>query len=199
MAQLLFFRGDEKLIEYRLSGGRMSIGRADSCDVALPGEAISRTHCFVVQRDGAYEVIDRSRHGITVDGRSVKRAEITDGAELGIGGFRVLLKTEQSTPAPTAEVIADRGHELVMDADNSAVVVERSCSRSSPDRTRASESSKEPHERRAPSLGHSLLGRIDHGGPLLRTSRSGASWLSLARVRSTSRANGCGPSRPLRG
>ena len=125
MAQLLFFRGDEKLIEYRLSGGRMSIGRADSCDVALPGEAISRTHCFVVQRDGAYEVIDRSRHGITVDGRSVKRAEITDGAELGIGGFRVLLKTEQSTPAPTAEVIADRGHELVMDADNSAVVVER--------------------------------------------------------------------------
>ena len=88
-------------------------------------KAISRTHCFVVQRDGTYEVIDRSRHGITVDGRSVKRAEITDGAELGIGGFRVLLKTEQSTPAPTAEVIADRGHELVMDADNSAVVVER--------------------------------------------------------------------------
>ena len=69
MAQLLFYRGDEKLIEYRLAGGRTSIGRADSCDVALPGDAISRTHCFVVQRDGAYEVIDRSRHGITVDGQ----------------------------------------------------------------------------------------------------------------------------------
>ena len=125
MAQLLFYRGDEKLIEYRLSGGRTSIGRADSCDVALPGDAISRTHCFVVQRDGGYEVIDRSKHGITVDGRPSKRASLVDGSELGIGGYRVLLRTEQVTPAPTAEVIPDRGHELVMDAGNSAVVVER--------------------------------------------------------------------------
>ena len=125
MAQLLFYRGDEKLIEYRLSGGRTSIGRADSCDVALPGDAISRTHCFIVQRDGAYEVIDRSRHGITVDGRPVKRAMLADGTELGVGGFRVTLRTEQSTPAPTAEVIPDRGHERVMDADNNGVVVER--------------------------------------------------------------------------
>ena len=124
MAQLLFFRGDERLIEYRLSGGRVSIGRADSCDVALPGDAISRTHCFITQRDGAYEVIDRSRHGITVDGRSVKRALLEHGSEIGIGGYRVLLRTEGTVAGPTEEAIPDRGYELVMDAGNDALVVE---------------------------------------------------------------------------
>ena len=124
MAQLLFFRGDEKLIEYRLSGGRVSIGRADSCDVALPGDAISRTHCFVTQRDGVFEVIDRSRHGITVDGRNIKRAQLGDGSEIGIGGYRVLLRTGGAIAEPTEEAIPDRGYELVMDAGNDALVVE---------------------------------------------------------------------------
>ncbi len=125
MAQLMFFRGEEMLFEYRLAAGRMSIGRADSCDVALPGEAISRTHCFVSMSDGEVEVIDRSRHGITVDGRAVRRAPLKDGSELGIGGFRVVLRTGTSTPLATSEVISDRVHERVMDADNGAVIVER--------------------------------------------------------------------------
>lgn len=125
MAQLVFLRGDEKLIEYRLSGGRISIGRADSCDVALPGEAISRTHCFVVQRDGSYEVVDRSRHGITVDGQRVKRGALRDGSEIGIGGYRVFLRTDAEVAGPTAEAIPDRAYEVVMDAGNEAVVVER--------------------------------------------------------------------------
>ena len=127
MAQLLFFRGDEKLIEYRLGSSRVSIGRADSCDVALPGEEISRTHCFVVQRDGCFEVIDRSRHGITVDGLSVKRSALVDGSELGVGGYRVLLKLDPSVAGPTSEAVPDRGYELVMDAGSDGLVVEHAC------------------------------------------------------------------------
>ena len=107
MANLLFYRGEEKLIEYRLQSGRTSIGRADSCDVAIPGEAVSRTHCFVVQRGDAFEVIDRSRHGITIDGQSAKRAILSDGTEIGLGGYRIVFRTSVEVAAPTAET---QGH-----------------------------------------------------------------------------------------
>ena len=123
MANLLFYRGEEKLIEYRLQSGRTSIGRADSCDVAIPGEAISRTHCFVVQRGDAYEVIDRSRHGITVDGRTVKRSGLTDGTEVGLGGYRIVFRTTVEVAEPTAETVPDRGYEVVVGAGVESLVV----------------------------------------------------------------------------
>ncbi|MAY81209.1 MAG: AAA family ATPase [Deltaproteobacteria bacterium] len=125
MAQLLFYRGEQKLIEYRLQAGRTSIGRADNCDVALPGEAVSRTHCFVVRRGDAYEVIDRSRHGITVDGQNINRAELRDGSEIGLGPYRIVLKLESEQAGPTAEAVADRGFEVVVDTGSQAVVIER--------------------------------------------------------------------------
>ena len=47
MATLQIFRGETPLLEYRLHVGRFVIGRADTCDVALPDEQVSRTHCFL--------------------------------------------------------------------------------------------------------------------------------------------------------
>lgn len=125
MAHLLFFRGEDKLIEYRLTGGRISIGRADSCDVALPGETISRTHCFVEERQERFRVIDRSRHGITVDGETVNKAELRDGSEIWMGPYRVVLRLDGAVVGPTAEAIADRGHEVMVGADEGSIVVER--------------------------------------------------------------------------
>jgi len=125
MAHLQFYRGEDKLIEYRLTAGRMSIGRADSCDVALPGETISRTHCFVEQREGAFRVIDRSKHGITVDGKTEKRAPLVDGSEIWMGPYRVVLRVDGAVAGPTAEAISDRGHEVMVGADAGSVVVER--------------------------------------------------------------------------
>ena len=125
MASLLFYRGEEKLIEYRLQSTRTSIGRADTCDVALPGESISRTHCFVVQREGGFEVIDRSRHGISVGGQPVKRIALTDGDEIGLGGYRVVFRAERNGVPPAAESVPDRAFEVVVDAGVDAVVVER--------------------------------------------------------------------------
>jgi DNA-binding NtrC family response regulator len=125
MAHLQFYRGEDKLIEYRLTAARTSIGRADSCDVALPGETISRTHCFVEQRDGAFRVIDRSRHGIKVDGKLEKRAPLQDGSEIWMGPYRVVLRVDGAVAGPTAEAIPDRGHEVMIGAAKGSVVVER--------------------------------------------------------------------------
>ncbi len=125
MAHLLFYRGEEKLIEYRLPPGRTTIGRSDSCDVALPGETISRTHCFVERLDEGFRVMDRSRHGLTVNGQTVKRSVLEDGAEIGMGAYRVQLKTDRETAGPTADAVHDHGHEVVIDADATGLVVER--------------------------------------------------------------------------
>jgi two-component system response regulator HydG len=125
MAHLLFFRGEEKLIEYRLPPGRTTIGRADSCDVALPGDSISRTHCFVDRQDSGFQVIDRSRHGIQLNGQTVKKADLEDGSEICMGPYRIQLKTGRETPGPTAEPVHDHGHEVVVNADGGSLVVER--------------------------------------------------------------------------
>ena len=127
MAQLLFYRGEEKLIEYRLQPGRTSIGRADTCDVAIPGEAVSRTHCFIIWRGEKVEIVDRSRHGVTVDGRAVKRGELHDGAEMGLGPYRMVLRMTSDLALPTAEAIPERGYEMVVDAGADTLVIEHAC------------------------------------------------------------------------
>lgn len=125
MAHLLFFRGEEKLIEYRLPPGRTTIGRADSCDVALPGDTISRTHCFVERRTDGFRVVDRSRHGITVDGVVVDRAVLVDGQEVCLGAYRIQLKVDSQMAGPTAEAVHDHGHEVVVNADAESMMIER--------------------------------------------------------------------------
>ena len=125
MAQLMFFRGEDKLIEYRLQSGRISIGRSDGCDVALPGAAVSRTHCFVERRADSVRVIDRSRHGITVDGKRVERADLADGSEIAMGPYRIQLRLVAEHAGPTADAVPDRSHEVVVGADPDALLVER--------------------------------------------------------------------------
>jgi DNA-binding NtrC family response regulator len=125
MARLVFYRGENKLVEYRLPPGRTSIGRSDGCDVALPGGEISRTHCLVERRGSEVHVMDRSRHGITVDGEQVSRALLTEGAEIGMGPYRVQLQLKADVPEPTAEAVGDQEHEVVVSADADKLVVER--------------------------------------------------------------------------
>ena len=158
MAQLVFFRGEEKLIEYRLQPGRTSIGRADSCDVAVPGESVSRTHCFVVWRGDTIEVIDRSRHGLTVDGKPVTRCSIQDGAELGLGPYRVVLRMQADRALPTAEVGADRGLEVVVGAGANTMVVEHAYVMvDAGPRRRVSENlEKKPYEHWSSHIGYSV-------------------------------------------
>ena len=64
MARLMFFRGEDLLIEYRLRAGRTAIGRSDTSDVALPGEEISRTHCLI---DGQGDEWERFVNSLTTN------------------------------------------------------------------------------------------------------------------------------------
>ena len=47
MSTLIFFTNQQQLFEFQLSNARSLIGRSDSCDIALPGETLSRIHCVI--------------------------------------------------------------------------------------------------------------------------------------------------------
>ena len=126
MARLLFYRGGQLLIEYRLQPGRTTIGRSDTSDVALPGEEISRTHALIDGRGDRWEIVDRSRHGTRLDGAPIKRAELRDGARLEMGPYTVEVRLHGDPAAEsTADVVPERGHELVLATGEGGLHVER--------------------------------------------------------------------------
>ena len=93
MARLLFYRdpvvpppavgagrGAEKpLFVARLRQTRTRIGRVDDCDVVLPDDAVSRSHCLIDQLDGVYVALDRSSNGTYLNGERMQRSQLADG------------------------------------------------------------------------------------------------------------------------
>ena len=117
MASLVFYRAEERLVEYRLRPGSNTIGRADSCDVALPGDEISRTHCLIQGKEGEWTLVDRSRHGTWIGGTRIQRHALAARDVFVVGQFRVAFRESEGDPAPTAEQEPDRTHELIIDTD----------------------------------------------------------------------------------
>ena len=107
MPQLHFFDRARPLFVVVLRAGRTVIGRADHCDVALPSEAISRVHCVIEQRAEGARLVDRSRHGTTLNGvRISESAELADGDEIGVGEFHVryVMHDDGQSRTPTSSV-----------------------------------------------------------------------------------------------
>ncbi len=126
MPALRFFRGTDLLAEYRLRPGRTTIGRADQCDVALPGETISRVHCVVQGRRDEWEILDRSRHGLTVDDRPVDgKATLQEGSVITFGPYRVEVSLTSREARPTAPQEPEQTHEILLGNDKDGLRVER--------------------------------------------------------------------------
>jgi len=85
MPQLHFHTNGRDLFVHPLREGRTVIGRSDRCDIALPGEAISRIHCALERRIEGWWLHDRSRHGIKVNGVAVERHLLADQDEIVLG------------------------------------------------------------------------------------------------------------------
>ena len=126
MPNLLFFRQGEKLLEHHLPPGRTTIGRADTCDIALPGDSISRTHCFIDGRGKEWTIQDRSRHGTWLNGeRLSERTALSIADRLQIGDFEILFAEAEAEAAPTADALPARTHEEVIDSARDALHVEQ--------------------------------------------------------------------------
>jgi transcriptional regulator with AAA-type ATPase domain len=120
VALLELTRGDRVVLRYRLRSGRTVIGRSDRCDVALPSDSLSRTHC-VVDEDAGWWLTDRSRHGTFVDGRRIEgRVRLELGATFTLGDYAVRLRDDAPTASATMTRLATPAdfEELVEVADD---------------------------------------------------------------------------------
>jgi pSer/pThr/pTyr-binding forkhead associated (FHA) protein len=79
--------------EYRFHSGVVSLGRDSLQDVVLDNPSVSRQHCKL-RISGERAVIEdlRTPNGTTVNSRSIRRAELRPGDEIGIGKFTVLFR-----------------------------------------------------------------------------------------------------------
>ncbi|HZZ84953.1 MAG TPA: sigma 54-interacting transcriptional regulator [Anaeromyxobacteraceae bacterium] len=111
MAELAFFRHGEELLRVAV-GEKVAVGRAPECDVALPDPALSRVQAVVERRGERYHLVDRSGRGTRLGGAAVAEAPLDDGAELSLGGWRVLFRAGEP---PGAELTRQDGLTAVRD------------------------------------------------------------------------------------
>ncbi|MCB9529285.1 MAG: FHA domain-containing protein [Myxococcales bacterium] len=70
----------------------LSLGSDRRCDVVLADDSIEPEHVRIERlADGHFRIIDRSTHGLLLDGRSIAEGRLRDGARVGFGqiGLRV--------------------------------------------------------------------------------------------------------------
>ena len=143
MPELAFFRHGEELLRVALTDCT-SVGRAPECDVSLPDPGLSRLQAQVERRGDGFFLKDRSGRGTSVGGEIVSEAQLSDGAEIGLGAWRALFRAspaaddgvthvgagtsvraagEAPRPGPARLRVRERGRErvLALDADSLTV------------------------------------------------------------------------------
>lgn len=74
----------------RLTGERLTMGRSNSNDIVLDDVNVSRFHAEIVASGDVLELRDlHSRCGTRLNGRPIKNTVIRNGAEVGIGPYRL--------------------------------------------------------------------------------------------------------------
>jgi transcriptional regulator with AAA-type ATPase domain len=135
MAHLQFREGDRLLFMHQLQPGRTMIGRSDRCDVALPSDSVSRTHCILERRTEGWWIQDRSRHGTMVNGETVRRSLLADGDDLVLGIYTArfsLGATEDlthSAPTATRPPPMPAVHEELVDVTDNEIALSRAAIR----------------------------------------------------------------------
>jgi len=89
----------DQALTFRLRPGHVkTAGRSSRSDFVIEAPLVSRLHCrFTVSTEGSVEVQDLdSTNGTWVNGESVQRATLSEGAVLKIGRAELMLERDQS-------------------------------------------------------------------------------------------------------
>lgn len=122
MSTLVFSLQEQPIFEFKMSSEHISIGRSDTCDVALPGEGLSRHHCHLQRRGPRWLLVDRSKHGTFVNGQRIQRAPLSIGDRFELGPYSVELTAGQRTENETTAILSPKHHEFVVACDEQLVV-----------------------------------------------------------------------------
>ena len=123
MTTLVFSVKKQRLFEFKLTSQHVSIGRSDSCDVALPGEGLSRQHCTLSRRGHRWMLTDTSKHGTFIGDEKITKRVVAVGSSFQIGPYLVTLQQSTQTAEETA-VFSPKHHEFIVVCDD-ALIVER--------------------------------------------------------------------------
>ena len=105
MPRLILTLGGRTVMEHRLRDGRTVIGRSDACDFTIPGETISRTHCVVQSGQEGWQLIDRSRHGVQVNGSTIEGShDLEAGDRIALDEYVLEFARGGKRAGPTASV-----------------------------------------------------------------------------------------------
>jgi DNA-directed RNA polymerase subunit RPC12/RpoP len=85
--------GEGEVRTFHLEVGWTKIGRCERAEICLDDPSVSRRHAMIATDEGRSPRIldDRSLNGLFVNGRKVDWTELSDGDELTIGRYRLVL------------------------------------------------------------------------------------------------------------
>lgn len=90
--RMLVLLDPERPIKYPLFKETMTIGRAESCDIQLVNDFLSRVHARIVSAPNGVAIEDvESRNGIRVNEKDVKRQALRNGDIIELGPMRFRL------------------------------------------------------------------------------------------------------------
>jgi hypothetical protein len=97
--------GDTTIADMDLPIGKISLGRAESNDIRLDSQYISRHHCQILTT-AHYAVIEdlQSQNGIMVGGRRVSVHRLRHGDKVGLGEHKLLFSVSESAKPASATV-----------------------------------------------------------------------------------------------
>lgn len=121
MFYLQFQQNKSVLFDYKLRSRRIRIGRSDTCDIALPGEAISRLHCQLEQRSGQWILSDHSTYGTFIEGKRLKKQVLVEGDTFSLGEYVISLRVLEDKLSETTEVFSARSYEFVRGGANNPI------------------------------------------------------------------------------
>lgn len=112
MWEIIIERQGEKILRRPLGEKALNIGRAPECDLCLLGEEISRQHCRLEPRDGAWFLRDCSRNGTIVNGGEAVEAPLGEGDIITVGAWSLRL-TQVNTPDEETLISTPRATQVI--------------------------------------------------------------------------------------
>lgn len=99
MAQLVFLKNDKKVLSFPLRRGETTLGRQSTCDITLEGTQVSRLHAVVSYDGGFYQIQDRSKNGLRLNGKTVRSAKLEDKDRIEMGEWILQFLAGSDDPA----------------------------------------------------------------------------------------------------
>lgn len=104
MAKLQITLDGELLDEYRLTRGRVTIGRRRNCDIVLDSPVVSGDHALIERIGTDVYLEDReSTNGTRLNGKPARRHKLRIGDEIAIGRYRLRYCDDAASVQPSFE------------------------------------------------------------------------------------------------